>query len=159
MNTGWAGAAWAGSWNASPARRFYEHVGMKEFTCQAVVVHCMDGRLQQPINDWLERRFSLSDYDRISLAGGVFDLEAILKQVEICYRRHKIRKVILINHENCAMYGDESTPERHASDLRKAELRIKETLPPLEVELYYLHLTGIFERVPGALTPQTKTQE
>ena len=71
MSSGWAGAAWAGSWHASLARLFYEQVGMKELTYQAVVVHCMDGRLQQPINDWLERRFSLSDYDRISLAGGV----------------------------------------------------------------------------------------
>ena len=80
-----------------------------------------------------------------------------MKQVEIFYHRHKIRKVILINHENCAMYGDESTLERHTPNLRKAEEKIKETLPPIEVELYYLHLTGIFEQVPGALTPQTKT--
>ena len=123
-------------------------VEMKEFTCQALVVHCMDGRLQKPINDWLEDRFSPADYDRVSLAGGVFELETILKQVQLCYHRHKIRQVILINHENCAMYGDESTPERHAADLRKAQRKIKETFPALEVELYYLHLDGIFEPVP-----------
>ena len=43
---------------------------MAEHVCEAVVVHCMDARLQKPINDWLQRRFGLSDYDRISLAGG-----------------------------------------------------------------------------------------
>jgi carbonic anhydrase len=131
---------------------------MKEFTCQVVAVHCMDGRLQKPINDWLQRRFSLSDYDRISLAGGVFELETILKQVENSFHRHKTRKVILINHENCGMYGDDSAPERHAADLRKAEQKFKEILPKAEVELYNLHLTGIFERVPGGSYPPTKTQ-
>jgi carbonic anhydrase len=124
---------------------------MSGHVSQAVVVHCMDARLQKPINDWLQRRFSLSDYDRISLAGGVFELETILKQVEISHRRHGVRKVILINHENCGAYGAESTPERHAADLQKAEQRIKAMLPQLEVELYYLHLTGIFEKIPSGL--------
>jgi hypothetical protein len=51
------------------------------------------------------------------------------------------------------MYGDESTPERQPADLRNAEQKIKEILPQAEVELYYLHLTGIFERVPGGSYP------
>ena len=122
---------------------------MSEHTCEVVVVHCMDSRLQKPINDWLQRRFGLSDYDRISLAGGVFELDFILKQVEISYRRHKIRKAILVNHENCSAYGEDNTPERHAVDLRKAEARIKVEIPQLDVELYFLHLTGIFERIPS----------
>ena len=122
---------------------------MAEHTCEAVVVHCMDARLQKPINDWMQRRFSLSDYDRISLAGGVFEQDFILKQIEISHRRHKTRKVILVNHENCGMYAEDNSPERHAADLRKAEQRIKEEIPELEVELYYLHLTGIFEKIPS----------
>jgi hypothetical protein len=84
-----------------------------------------------------------------TVAGGVFELETILKQVEISHLRHKTRRVILINHENCSAYEEESTPERHAADLRKAEQRIKERLPELDVELYYLHLTGIFEKIPS----------
>jgi carbonic anhydrase len=120
---------------------------MTEIVSQAIVVHCMDARLQKPINDWMQRRFSLSDYDRISLAGGVFELEMVLKQIEISHLRHQTRKVILVNHENCGMYADDNTPERHAVDLRNAEQRIKAMLPQLEVELYYLHLTGIFEKI------------
>ena len=123
---------------------------MAEHVCQAVVVHCMDARLQKPINDWLQRRFSLSDYDRVSLAGGVFELETILKQVQISHTRHQTSKVILVNHENCGAYEDDNSPERHAADLRKAEQHIKAILPEMEVELYYLHLTGIFEPVPHA---------
>jgi carbonic anhydrase len=118
---------------------------MAAHTCQAIVIHCIDFRLQKPLNDWLERRFALSDYDRVSLAGGVFDFYTILKQVEISDRLHKIKKVILINHEDCGAYGDEDTPERHAHDLHEAERKIEALFPHLDVETYYMHLTGILE--------------
>jgi carbonic anhydrase len=87
------------------------------------------------------------NYDRVSLAGGVFDFAYVLKQVEISSRLHSIKKVILINHEDCGAYGAEGNPERHAADLRQAQKKIKEQFPHRQVELYYLHLTGIFEAV------------
>lgn len=118
---------------------------MAEHTCQAIVIHCIDFRLQKPLNDWLGRHFGLSDYDRVSLAGGVFDFYTILKQVEISDRLHKVKKVILINHEDCGAYGNEGTPERHAHDLHEAERKIEALFPHLDVEIYYMHLTGILE--------------
>ena len=123
---------------------------MTDPVCQTLIVHCMDFRLQKNINDWLERRFGPSDYDRVSLAGGVLNLEIVLKQVEICERVHGIRRVVFVNHEDCRAYGEAGNPDRHAADLHNAEQRIKAILPRLEVELYYLHLTGTFERIPGA---------
>jgi carbonic anhydrase len=120
---------------------------MTEHTCQAIVIHCIDFRLQKSLNDWLGRRFGLSDYDRVSLAGGVYDFYTILRQVEISDRLHKIKKVILINHEDCGAYGDEGTPERHAHDLREAERKIEALFPHLDVEIYYMHLTGILENL------------
>jgi carbonic anhydrase len=120
---------------------------MTEHTCQAIVIHCIDFRLQKSLNDWLGRRFGLSDYDRVSLAGGVFDFYTILRQVEISDRLHKIKKVILINHEDCGAYGDEGIPERHAHDLREAERKIEALFPHLDVEIYYMHLTGILENL------------
>ena len=120
---------------------------MIEIGCQAVIVHCMDYRLQKSINDWLQRRFGLSDYDRVSLAGGVKDLAAVLDQVEICERVHGIRQVVFVNHEDCRAYGEAGNPDRHFTDLREAERRCRARFPQLDVELYYLHLTGIFEKV------------
>jgi carbonic anhydrase len=120
---------------------------MSDHACQALVIHCIDYRLQKSLNDWLGRRFGLSDYDRVSLAGGVFDFSTILKQVEISDRLHKIQKVILINHEDCGAYGQESTPERHAHDLMQAEREIEALFPHLDVEIYYMHLNGILEQL------------
>jgi carbonic anhydrase len=113
----------------------------------AIVVHCIDFRLQKYLDPWLREHFGHGNYDRVSLAGGVYDFYTILKQVEISDRLHKIKKVILINHEDCGAYGDEGTPERHAGDLHEAERKIEALFPHLDVEIYYMHLTGILENL------------
>ena len=120
---------------------------MVEQQCQALVVHCLDFRLQKNLNDWLERNFGLSEYDRVSLAGGVLDLDTVLKQVDICVRVHGIRRVVFVNHEDCRAYGERGNLERHFADLQKAERICKARYPHLVFALYYLHLTGIFEPV------------
>jgi carbonic anhydrase len=120
---------------------------MSTHTCEAIVVHCIDFRFQQYLNDWLVERFGERNYDRVSLAGGVFDFHSILKQVEISHRLHSIRKAVLVNHEDCGAYGKEGTPERHRADLLEAERKIKDLFPDLDVEIYYLHLDGEFEKL------------
>ncbi len=118
---------------------------MSEHTCEAVVVHCMDFRLQQYINDWLTKRFGIRNYDRISWAGGVRDFSSIQNQIQMSYKLHGIKKVILINHEDCGAYGPTGTKERHLSDLAYAEHAIQAL--HLDVEKYYLHLNGEFEKI------------
>ena len=118
---------------------------MSEHTCEAVVVHCMDFRPQHVLNDWLKNRFKIQNYDRISWAGGVRDFSSVKNQIQISYRLHNVKKVILINHEDCGAYGSTGTKERHVSDLAYAEEAIKSLY--LDVEKYYLHLNGEFERI------------
>ena len=120
---------------------------MNNHTCNALVVTCMDFRLQDFINDWISKNIPPKAYDRVAFAGGVKNLETILGQVEISKRLHDIKKVILINHEDCGAYGEAGTPEKHTEDLKNAAEKIKETHPDLAVETYYLHLDGIFEKV------------
>lgn len=114
-------------------------------TCEAVVVHCFDFRLQQFLNDWLTKRFGIQNYDRISLPGGVREFAYVQGQIQMAYRLHNIKKVILINHEDCAAYGPTGTKERHISDLTYAEHVVRSMY--LDVEKYYLHLNGEFERI------------
>ncbi len=120
---------------------------MSEHTCEAVVIHCIDFRLQHYLNDWLTKRFGNKNYDRISVAGGIKNLNFVAEQVEISHRLHKVHKAILINHEDCGAYGAEGTKERHASDLVDAENKIEAMFPDLDVEIYYLHLDGTFEQL------------
>ena len=113
----------------------------------ALVVHCIDFRLQEYLNLWLAENIGVGNYDRVSLAGGVFDFETVFKQVEISERLHEIKKVVFVNHEDCGAYGDAGNKERHTADLRAARDKVKECCPRLGVELYYLYLDGEFEKV------------
>jgi carbonic anhydrase len=125
-------------------------------TTDAVVISCIDFRFQRYINAWLKYEFKDYVYDRVALAGGIFDLYSILKQVEISNRLHHIKKVILLNHEDCGAYGLEGTYERHVKDLLQAESVIEKLYPHLDVTCYYIMLDGTFKNVsktkPGKTT-------
>lgn len=120
---------------------------MNDHHCEALIVTCIDYRLQEAINKWIAENFAPKTFDRVALAGGVFDLDYVLKQVEISKRLHHIKKVVLINHEDCGAYGEEGTHEKHIMDLEKAKQQIENLHGDLNIETYYLHLDGTFERV------------
>ena len=124
---------------------------MDDHTAQAVVVTCIDFRLQEAINNWIAQNFKPGTFDRVALAGGVKNLDVIMSQIEIAVRLHHIKKVVLTNHEDCGAYGDPPAggPQKHAQDLREAKTKIKEKYPDLEVETYYLHLDGTVENLAG----------
>ena len=115
--------------------------------CETIVVHCMDYRLQGFLNDWLESSLLSRSYDRVAIAGGVYDVYAVIRQVDIAVRLHGIKKVVFINHEDCGAYGLEGNDERHEEDLRKAREKINKLFPHLDVELFYLCLDGTFEHI------------
>lgn len=120
---------------------------MNQHTCTAAVIHCIDFRFQEYIQTWLDRRLGKRSFDRIGMAGGIFDLSGILTQVDISYRLHQINKVILINHEDCGAYGKSGSYERHVKDLILAEKTIESKYPDVDVETYYIHLDGTFEEI------------
>lgn len=120
---------------------------MSDHNCSAAIVTCIDFRLQPFINKWIGSNFENRTYDRVAFAGGVFNLETLLQQIEISHRLHHIHKVVLINHEDCGAYGEEGNDQRHANDLQRASKKIQEHFPNLEVDTYYLHLNGTFEKI------------
>jgi carbonic anhydrase len=116
-------------------------------SCEALVVHCMDYRLQKYLNDWLDKNIGSGNYDRVGIAGGVLDMDTVLRHIELAVRLHQIRKVVLINHEDCGAYGSTGTFERHKRDLLEAERKILPLHTNLSIEKYYLTLNGDFGRV------------
>lgn len=115
--------------------------------CETLIVHCIDFRFQQFIDEWIGKRLPPKSYDRVGLGGGIYDFYSILKQVEISTSLHHISKVIFINHEDCGAYGAAGTYERHIHDLTESERKIEALYPRLDVETYYLHLDGTFEEI------------
>src|SRR3990167_6831918 len=100
----------------------------------AIVITCIDFRFQQYIDDWLKQNFKKYMFDRVALAGGVFDFYSILRQVEISQRLHQTKKVILVNHQDCGAYGKEGTFKRHRDDLTEAERKLEALYPDIDVE-------------------------
>ncbi|MBI2017891.1 hypothetical protein HYS92_02465 [Candidatus Daviesbacteria bacterium] len=111
---------------------------------EGIIVTCIDFRFQKTINKWISQHIRPKIFDRVALAGGVKNLEVILGQIDIAVKLHHIKKVILINHEDCGAYGKESSPQKHAEDLKNARAKVLGKYPNLEVEAYYLHLDGAF---------------
>ena len=115
--------------------------------CTALVISCIDFRFQQFIENWTNQNLGSKKYDHVALGGGIYDFYTILKQVDISYKLHAIKKVILLNHEDCGAYGKEGTYKRHKADLVEAERKIEALYPHLDVEAYYIHLNGQFEEI------------
>lgn len=115
---------------------------------EAIVVTCIDFRFQEYIDRWLKKAFRRKYmFDRVALAGSIFDLDAILTQVDLSHSLHGIQHVILINHEDCGAYGRRGTYKRHVQDLTYAKKAITDRYPHLAIQLYYLHLDGTFEPI------------
>lgn len=123
--------------------------------CDSIVISCIDFRFQPYIENWINKNLGKKNYDRVSLAGGVFDFYTVLKQVEISNKLHQVKKVILLNHEDCGAYGKEGNFNRHKSDLIEAERKIEAIFPDLDVETYYVKLDGTFVETSRTL-PRTK---
>jgi carbonic anhydrase len=115
--------------------------------CDALVVHCMDYRLQKFLQPWITVRFGYDNFDIISLAGSVHDYEMVLKYVHLAVQIHTIYTVCLINHEDCRAYGRDGTYKRHQQDLLATASKIHALFPDLRVETFYLHLDGNFEEI------------
>ena len=115
--------------------------------CDALIVRCIDFRFNQYIWRFTETQLAGKTYDLVGYAGATKDWDVVLKEVDISERLHEFKLLVLINHEDCGAYDDEGTPERHATDLRKARDAILAKYPQLQVDLYDLHLDGTFEPV------------
>lgn len=120
---------------------------MDGHSAESLVITCIDFRIQEYINNWISQNFRPKTYDRGAFAGAAKSLDTILSQIEVAERLHKIKKVVLINHEDCGAYGEKGHVDHHVRDLRHAVKTIKEHFANLEVATYYLHLDGTFEKI------------
>ena len=102
----------------------------------------MDFGMKKKVRDWARRNLGEKQYDRVCWAGGVLKLSEIMGQLDISVRLHGIKKVVLMNHEDCGAYGESGTEEKHRQDLLAAAAAIKSKYPSLAVETYFIRLSG-----------------
>lgn len=109
--------------------------------CSAILIHCIDFRLQPQIKHWLGEQTLLGDCDVVAVAGASKDIdeggEFVLKQVDIAYRLHGVRRVILMNHTDCGAYGGrmEHDAQAHGEIMTRAKEKILAAYPDVQVDL------------------------
>ena len=124
----------------------------------AAAIYCSDGRFGEQMDQFLQEALRLPRYDRLAIPGGPACLaghsaafrqqQGLLEDLKFLVSVHRLERVILIGHQNCAFYLDhlhvhEIELLRHqCDDLQKAADRVREVDPSLEVESYFAALNG-----------------
>jgi hypothetical protein len=126
---------------------------------KALVLSCIDYRILEAERYFLSLQNLSNQYDFTALAGSSLaltglphqaDATAFWDQLEISYRVHHIKKVIILDHQDCAVYADKIDPaltsdpkreiETHTEYLSRAYWQIRDRYPDLNIELYFVGL-------------------
>ncbi len=121
-----------------------------------LVVHCSDHRLQAAFHEFLNHKLNLGEnYDLLVLPGGPQCLTLVeylpkfswagWKWLRFLVDSHDLKRLILIQHQDCAWYKDlplhlhsSSEPRsRQEEDLRRIGHAVAKERPALALELYY----------------------
>jgi hypothetical protein len=133
----------------------------EKYHCDAAVIWCFDNRFELGFRKFLKRRGVINS-DPIKLAGGAkslaspeheTDREFLLDQVRKSIRLHGTELVILMLHSDCGAYGGlaafgnnaQAEAEHHHRELRKAAENLRNAIPTVEVNGYFVNFEGIYE--------------
>ena len=133
---------------------------------EVLLLSCMDYRLVDETERYMNRRGLRDKYDHIVLAGA--SLGAVTEKypdwnqtfwdhLGVAIDLHKIHKVMILDHRDCGAYklilGEDFSKhpkketEVHATYLKRLKELIKQKHQELEVELLLMNLAGKVERI------------
>jgi hypothetical protein len=126
---------------------------------KALVLSCIDYRILEAERYFLSLQNLGGQYDFTALAGASlalsgmphqYDADAFWDQLDISYRLHHIKKVIILDHQDCAVYQYKIDPSltgnpeleltTHTEYLSRAYWAIRDRYPDLNIELYFVNL-------------------
>jgi carbonic anhydrase len=135
----------------------------KEADYDAMVLGCIDPRLQTPVRDYLVKRGLNGEYSQVTLAGAAIAAvapafadwhKAVWDNLAATVQLHNINSVIAIDHRDCGAariaYGDDSipTPEKenatHKAAMDEFRKQVGERQPKLKVETILMALDGTY---------------
>ncbi|MCE9552374.1 MAG: hypothetical protein K8T91_03230 [Planctomycetes bacterium] len=124
---------------------------------EAAAVYCSDGRFGSHVDDLLQNELKLPRYDRLAIPGGSACLtghflthreeEGLEEQLRFLIVAHKLRRVVLIAHQDCAYYTQRlgvppaQLERQQRDDLQKAIQRVSTLGPKLLVEAFFARKT------------------
>ena len=128
---------------------------------EAMVLACIDPRLQEPVHRYLAKRGLLGQYSQFVIAGAAIGVvapkfadwhKAFWDNLAITIELHNIKSVMAIDHRDCGAakvaYGDDccSTPEKenatHKAVLSEFRKQVAQHQPRLKIETLLMALGG-----------------
>jgi hypothetical protein len=129
---------------------------LKHTDAEVLAIHCSDHRFQAGFYEFLNLKLDLDEnYDLLVLPGGPQCLTLVeylpkfswagWKWFRFLVEAHDLKRLILIQHEDCLWYRElpfhlhaSSEPRlRQEEDLHRARVALARERPDLSVELYY----------------------
>lgn len=120
---------------------------------QAAAVYCSDGRYGEQFDEFLQHGLALPRYDRLAVPGGAACLarhfklyreeEGVLAQLRFLIEVHRVERVVLIAHEDCAFYLQRlqvsplQLESQQRGDMRKAVERVLSLGRSLRVDAFF----------------------
>jgi hypothetical protein len=133
----------------------------ENYQCDAAVVWCFDNRFHLSFSKFL-KRIGIVAPDMIKVAGGAkalaspdpaFERDFVIDQIRKSVRLHGTTRVLLMLHSDCGAYGGiqafgndpREEAERQQGELRLAEDRLREAIPGIAVQSYFVDFEGVWE--------------
>ena len=130
----------------------------EELEAKALVLSCIDFRFLAAEKYFLSLQNLGNNYDWTALAGASLalagfptgaDTQAFWDQLDLSYKLHHIKKVIILDHQDCGAYAIKFDPELnqdaerelqvHTDYLNQAFWAIRKRYPDLNIELYFVN--------------------
>ncbi|MGB9067785.1 MAG: hypothetical protein WCC21_04385 [Candidatus Acidiferrales bacterium] len=137
-------------------RTFQLNSRLQRGDTEVLVICCGDYRFQGAFYEFLNQGLNLNEkYDLMVIPGGPLSLTLVeylpkyswasWKWFRFFVEKHGIRRLILIQHQDCAWYkamplhlhASAEPRERQEQDLGRVTATLKRDFPDLTVELYY----------------------
>jgi carbonic anhydrase len=141
---------------------FHFDAQREKYHCDAAIVWCFDNRFDLGFRKFL-KRIGVTYPDPIKIAGGAkvlaspeheTDREFVMEQIRTSIRLHGTRRVILMVHSDCGVYGGlaagfggdaAAEAAHHERELQRAAVNLKEAIPGIEVQGYFVDFEGVWD--------------
>ncbi len=143
---------------------------------KALVLSCIDYRVLEAERYFLSLQNLGNLYDMTALAGSSLalsgvphqaDAMAFWDQLDISYRLHHIKKVIILDHQDCAAFAYKINPQlsddpklelqTHQESMSRAYWAIRDKYPDLNIELYFVSLNADVKSIEPLAKPSAAT--
>lgn len=129
--------------------------------CEALAIFCIDFRFWKKTLNFIKEKLKIKSFDVLALAGGAKNLASpkeeiyrkiVIENLKISISLHKIKKIILVNHEDCGAYGGSKRFESlekeisfHKKELLKAKKILKRIFPNQTIFAFFVGKKKILE--------------